>query len=265
MIDPEVALQLTCRLLGLWGTVNALQWWVDRHAWRIGGPLGMDLLSLTRSRLFAPHGPVGRLAAISLRLPLALQFAAALILLAAPVQGLRPLVLVALLASTWLLGLRARIDGADKMALVVTLGTLLQSTAHPALVLAGQWWIAGQLVLAYVTSGAAKLRLACWRDGSATIGALSSYGAGQRHVAAMLRRRGAAPLISWWLMLAECAFPLALLAPLPALLVVLGLFLLFHLATALVMGLNTYPWAFAAAYPSVVLAGGQLQAWMAGA
>ena len=67
-------------------------------------------------------------------------------------------------------------------------------------------------------------------------------------------------VLSWGVMLAEALFPLALLGPAPVLWGALGLFLLFHWATAWAMGLNTYPWAFSAAFPAALLLGDVVRA-----
>jgi hypothetical protein len=51
----------------------------------------------------------------------------------------------------------------------------------------------------------------------------------------------------------ELSLPLALVLPDPLALGLLGVGVLFHLSTAVVMGLNNFLLAFLAAYPSAVL------------
>ena len=72
--------------------------------------------------------------------------------------------------------------------------------------------------------------------------------------------RGLRGRSGWVVILAELAFPLALLAPAKVLFGVLALFALFHVGIAVAMGLDTYVWAFLAAYPSVLVIGAALRA-----
>lgn len=66
-------------------------------------------------------------------------------------------------------------------------------------------------------------------------------------------------VLAWGTILAEALFPLLLLAPPAVLGSVLAGFFVFHLAAAVFMGLNTYPWAFLAAYPATVAVSGMLR------
>ena len=90
--------------------------------------------------------------------------------------------------------------------------------------------------------------------------ALSSYIWGHRLPANLLRSNALALTLAWAVMLGEALFPLALLAPPEVLAAALGTMFLFHLATALFMGLNTYPWGFVTAYPAVFA----LSLWLRG-
>lgn len=264
MIEAAAILDLTCRALGAWGTISALQWWASRGDWRQGGPLGWDLLGLKRYRVPGAAALADKaFAPAAIRIAIAVQLVAALGLAVLPLPELRPLLLAMLLLSTWMLCLRSVTDGADKMALVVTMGALLQCLPDARAVLAGQAWIAGQLVIAYCTSGATKLRIADWRSGAAPARAMASRAWGHPFAARMLSDRKLAWAFAWALMLAELAFPLALLAPPVVLLGVLALLFAFHLATAVFMGLNTYPWAFLAAYPATYAAADALRGWLA--
>lgn len=265
MIDSATALELTCRMLGIWGIITALQWWASRADWEPGRPLGWDLLGLKRFRLPAAAALANAaFARPALCLAIALQVLASLALAVLPTSAATPVFLVLLLCATWLLCLRSVTDGADKMALVVILGALLQCLPDQRIVLAGQAWIAGQLTLSYCTSGAAKLRLADWRKGTAPAQAMASLAWGHRRAAKVLSHRGLALGFAWLLMLVETAFILALLAPAWLLLAVLAMFLAFHFATAVFMGLNTYPWAFLASYPSVLVFSTTMRDWLPG-
>ena len=60
----------------------------------------------------------------------------------------------------------------------------------------------------------------------------------------------------WLVILSETFFPLALFVPHGVLMLTLLAFFMFHAGNAYFMGLNTFVWSFAAAYPSVILLNG---------
>ena len=263
MIDPVAMLRLTGVALGLWGVLSAAQRWVDRRAWREGGALGWDLMGSRRSRLHGSTLLARSFAPGAFEALILVKFAASLLLTMLPISGW----LVPVLASLWivlqLLALRMPPDGADKMAAVVTAGTLLWTIGFtaglPPLVTAAVLWIGGQLTIAYATSGWAKLALPTWRNGRALTAAMASFGHGHRWAHAVTDRSAAAVAVAWALMLLEGSFPLLLLAPPTTVAAGLAFFFLFHLGTAVFMGLNTYPWAFLAAYPAVLVMSGLLR------
>ena len=264
MIASETLLRASCALLGLLGLLRGAQWLADLPRWAAGGALGWDLQGLRMgikgrstllARLYAPTGL--RILAILLMLDSAL-------LLALPPGPISIALLAAAVALILLFGQRGIPDGADKMATVGASGALLQAlgllSGNHTLVLAGGLWTGGQLTIAYFAAGASKLVLADWRSGVAPRAALSSYMWGSKLSAWGVSRPGAAFVLGWTVMLLETLFPLALLLPTPGLMVVLAGFFLFHAMIALVMGLNSYPWAFLAAYPATIWLGQWLRA-----
>ena len=267
MSDPAAYLGVTGLLLGIWGLLNAAQWIADLTQWRGGSALGWDLQRLRRGRIVQSRLIAAIFAPTGLAIVAAVQLLVSAVLIALPLAGAIPsaFLMGCFAAVTLTLALRAGPDGADKMALVVTSGALLQAIGihcnEPRLTLAGVLWTGGQLTIAYFAAGASKLLLAPWRSGTALSAALSSYMWGHRWSAAVVRQHRLAWLLAWLIMLIEVAFPLALLAPTAWLVAVLAGFLLFHLAIAVTMGLNLYPGAFIAAYPSVLL----LAQWLRGA
>lgn len=257
LIEPDAMVSAGGRLLGLWGMVTALQWLATTEQWRTGSALGWDLQGLRVSRLYGSLWLARIFAALGVRGVALSQLAASLSLCLTPSGWPALGALLVLAAATALLILRSSADGADKMAMVVMYGLLLQQLGavleQPMLALAGLWWAGGQLVLAYATSGIAKLTLADWRNGAAPRKALSTYLHGHRMAHRLLRQRSVALTVAWAVILIETLLPLALFAPLPVLAVMLAGMLLLHLMIAAAMGLNTYPLAFAAAYPSVLM------------
>lgn len=143
--------------------------------------------------------------------------------------------------------------GSDRMSLLILICLCL---AH--LLPAPHWreaafgYLAVQLVLSYVLSGAVKIVNPDWRSGRALrdVFLFSAY-----PVSEDLRRLAEWPrlllLMSWCVMLFELLFPLALLTQ-PALIAGLSIAAAFHLANACLFGLNRFFWAWLAAYPSIL-------------
>ena len=252
-------LRATCVLLGFWGLINAAQWFADLRQWSDGRALGWDLQRLRRGRLYRANFSRCLYNSTGLSILAGIQIITSVALMVTPFSVATIALLGCFAVATLLLALRGGPDGADKMAMVVATGALLQSFGvsfgEQRLVLAGVLWAGGQLTLAYFASGASKLLLAPWRQGDALEAVFSSYMWGHRCMAAIVRDRGTAKLLAWLVMLPELTFPLALLVPFNWLCAILALFFLFHMAIAVIMGLNHYPWAFLAAYPSVLLLG----------
>jgi hypothetical protein len=147
------------------------------------------------------------------------------------------------------------LDGADQMLSIALLGCGFGAafgdtaagfafTCYPAL----------QLLLSYLVSGTAKAVSPQWRSGSAIVGITGTIGYGHpgfhRLVSAHPRL---ALLVCWSVILFECGAPLLVFGGVPGVtLLVLG-GLAFHVGVAVIMGLNTFVWAFAATYPAVYL------------
>lgn len=254
MIPPAAAFAQTLHWmvlpLAVWCTLASLELLAVRRAFGPGGPLGSDITGLTRGRLTpAMLGPraLGLVAALRLAAGIALPFAG---------PATAPVLLVILGCTVLLAVACGGGDGADKIALVATLAALLISLGlwfdDRLLCLAGLAWAAGQVTIAYVTSGVAKLARGFWRDGSAIAAALTSYRSGNSVAAVIVQYRTFALALGWGVMVVEAAFPIALIAPWPVCYAILAILAAFHAATAIVMGLNTYPYAFIATYPCIV-------------
>jgi hypothetical protein len=145
-------------------------------------------------------------------------------------------------------------EGSDQMffVIVATLFLCANSLADDFVRLCGLGFIAGQSVLSYTASGVAKLISPTWRSGAATAGVLSTVGHGVPALGDLLYRyRWLAISTSWFVILFEVSFVLALFGPRVAIVYcVVGVS--FHLAIAYVMGLNLFLIAFPAAYPAVI-------------
>lgn len=184
-------------------------------------------------------------------------FVARGVLSLALMMGIAPSLTVAILLGIGVV-LLVRYDGpynggSDRMSLLIL---ICLCAAH--LAPAPYWqqvalaYLAAQLVLSYVLSGAVKIVNPDWRNGAALCDVFfySAYPASEAH-RGWARQPALLLVMSWAVMLFELAFPLALLTQTT---LVLGLTIaaLFHLANAYLFGLNRFVWAWIAAYPSIL-------------
>lgn len=259
MIATELLIRCSCALLGLWGMLHALQWFADLPRWRDGTALGWDLQRLRKSPFLRSHAVAWIFGDGGLQALVAGLLFASAALLVLPLMVLTIPLLAVFLLLVVALAQRSFTDGADKIVIVVASGALLQSAGlavgSDQLVLAGGLWTGGQLALGYFAAGASKVLLAGWRNGAVLRQVLTSYAWGRPWTAALVSKTGASLVLGWLIMGIETLFPLALFAPAPVLYGALAGMFLLHLAIAVVMGLNTYPWAFLAAYPSALFLG----------
>ena len=261
LADAAAALPAMRLLIAAWMILTAAHWWVSAGLFAPDGLMPWPALAAQRGRprlgRIRRHMSVTRLRAI-----LVIEVLAAIVL---AVDG-NPVVTIACLilliashAGLILLTGEFWADGAAKMGMIAMAGALIVAIGvcghDPAIVLAGIIVTGGQLTLSYAVAGFSKLAVAAWRDGGEFQRTMAAESWGHSFAAQLARHRPVALAASWGVMLLEAAFPLALLAPTPWLVAALALMLLFHVATAVLMGLNLFPWAFAAAYPAVLVLG----------
>jgi len=145
-------------------------------------------------------------------------------------------------------------DGSDQMTTQVYGALLLGYLPHTALALnAALWYIALQACLAYFTSGIAKAISPVWRAGGTVYRIFNTRTYGYEPVARFLKDRPRLnKFLDWSGFGVESIFPLALVVGFPAVLVFIAWGIAFHAMNALVMGLNSFFWAFCATYPAIV-------------
>lgn len=252
--------------LGLWLMLASVHWIAGASIFEPDGPIPWARL---------PGGPAlrwvrRRMSPRLMRTWMGLHLALAVALLFATAPWLATACLAAALLSHGgfiLLCGDHGASGADKIGLIVLAGTLIGtvglSVGDAGLVLAGCLVSGGQLLLCYMVAGVSKLRQPAWRSGTELAGVMRHAVWGAPWAAGLVQRRGVALFGSWALMLGEALFPLALFATEPVLIAALGAMLTFHIATAIVMRLTLFPWAFAAAYPAVLLLGHVVRGSMA--
>lgn len=146
-------------------------------------------------------------------------------------------------------------DGSDQMTtiLLVTFVLCCPPFATQTLWVLGIWFVALQSCLSYSIAGIAKLISAEWRGGTAVYDIFSTKTYGSRWAASLMKeRRWLKLFLCWSVMLTETLFPLVLFLPWPYALIFLGWGLVFHLLNAVIMGLNSFLWAFLATYPAIL-------------
>ncbi|MGC3983181.1 MAG: HTTM domain-containing protein [Steroidobacteraceae bacterium] len=142
--------------------------------------------------------------------------------------------------------------GSDRMTLLVLICLCAARLAPPRWQEIALGYLALQVVLSYFIAGWVKLRNPEWRNGRALrdVFEFSAY-----PVSDGLRRWADQPqllyLVSWAVMVFELLFPLALSSH-TALLIALGIAASFHLANALLFGLNRFFWIWIATYPCLI-------------
>ena len=109
-----------------------------------------------------------------------------------------------------------------------------------------------QLTLSYFQAGWVKLINPEWRSGKALaeVFSFSAYPVSES-LRALSKRNQLLFVASWGVIIGELLFPLALLNII-ALTVALGFTACFHLANAILFGLNRFFWSWLAAYPIII-------------
>jgi hypothetical protein len=181
-----------------------------------------------------------------------------LLVVAAPIASLpfslgMGLLVLTNLAFTW-----RRIwgdDGSDQMSSIILITIFLCVGPHstPFLLQLGLWFLALEACLSYTASGIAKIGSEQWRNGEAVFRILNTGAYGIPWVARFLEpRKRLNFLLAWSVVGVESLFPLVLILPEPWNWNFLVWGAIFHLMTAVVMGLNSFFWAFVATYPAIV-------------
>lgn len=148
-------------------------------------------------------------------------------------------------------------DGSSQISVIILAGlafTFLMPTPGPFHAV-GLYFIAAQAIFSYFAAGLSKLTNRFWRSGSALTFVLNTASYGQPTIGAILARRPRVALVAGWtVIVVEIAFPLALISPVWVLVAFLVAGALLHLATVLLIGLDTFFWAFTATFPAIIVA-----------
>ena len=159
----------------------------------------------------------------------------------------------------------AGMNGAEHLlsATVLALAPTYLLGTGPALA-AALGFVAFRALSEYASAGLTKLGdFRGWVSGRNLVLVFSSGAYGFRHLARVLRRWPTlAGMASVGVIGIEVAVPISILLPAPWTEHALALAFLFHLATGVFMGLNTFALAFAATFPAVLWLRDAMQVWI---
>lgn len=259
-IDIDLAYRMTSRIAGIAVIIGSLEEISLRKAYASGGVYDLRYIDAALRRRnaihvrtrFETHSRISTIWVVS-------RLIAALSLLLGPhtmVQMAVAWTVIALatvaVQGTHRLGGE---DGSDQMIaiLAISFSIALIFGACPGVLEAGLYFIGAQSVLAYTTAGVAKLLSPEWRNGMAVRGILSTRSHGTRWAATVVQQ---SPVLQyalcWSTIIFEIGFVSALFLPLPLLVALLVIGVMFHASIAVVMGLNGFFWAFVSTYPSAI-------------
>jgi hypothetical protein len=136
------------------------------------------------------------------------------------------------------------LDGSDQMQMVVWAGLAASSLVGWI----GIYFVAAQFLVAYLASGLAKAFGPTWRSGSALSQVLSTNAYGSKGLSQLVAIRPVGLVACWGVIVFEALGPVAALGLNPTVLLAFAAAaVLFHVSIAVVMGLNSFVWAFSAA------------------
>jgi hypothetical protein len=222
-----------------------LSWRVNRLA-RPGVTRVLRLAGLDRA--FDYPGVLGLIAGRALA-------ALAVVLTAAAGLDTRiPLLLTALLTALVTLRGPQGNDGSDQMASILVFAALIGEAAHSSFATAATLiFIAVEAAFAYATAGFLKAPLKGWRDGSFVLDVLRTGSFGNAWILKTFETWRLLPvLFGLGVAFGDSAIAFAALTPPMACLALLAFGLALHAGIAIVLGLNTFVWSFAATYPAIL-------------
>jgi hypothetical protein len=175
-----------------------------------------------------------------------------------PIQSVSGWILVSLLGLSLLISSLITYygsDGSDQMNMLIIITLVvchLPGVASTKLAVIGLWFIGLQACLSYCVAGIAKLVSSEWRASTAVKDVFSTKTYGSQKATIFLQKYPAGNVfLCWNVMIMETLFPLCLFLPWNYAVIFLIWGFTFHFFTAVIMGLNSFFWAFMATYPAL--------------
>jgi hypothetical protein len=245
------ALALTVRIASCGLVIAGLESYVAREVFTPGHPMARSVISMLH------HRPLSYAWDRTLKPLLLAQVASAVwLVIFGPASTFGAVALLILLGSVLAVQWRRTLggDGAEQMSILIVLAAVVAfvPTGSETVARIAVIFLVVQLMLSYATAGVVKLVSPSWRSEPILASILSTHRFGSSVIAEYLRRRPMlCVLLQWSVITLELGFSFALVLPLPGLFAFLLGGLCFHIACAVLMGLNTFLWAFPATYPCV--------------
>lgn len=170
---------------------------------------------------------------------------------------LQPVVLILLCITTWFINLRCRVglDGSDAMSFIIISILTASSFFQQGDIVrtASVIFVGGQVIWSYVAAGIFKAISPTWKKGLAVekIFSVSTYGT-EWATLFLQKNKIVSIILNWSVIIGECCFFLILFCPQEYTIFFLSLGIIFHIATAIIMGLNGFLWAFVSGYPAII-------------
>jgi len=255
MTESWLVVRIIAFIAGVFGVVSSFELLDIRDMYGEKGLMSRKVvrLHLNSIPLSKPLRPIlTRFTLVLLvRIPLGLSLAAL-----AVVGYVHPGVVLLLFGTDLLIQLRhtGGLSGAFDMGLV-TNGGLLVATLFPSsefITTAAILFIAAQGLLSYFIAGIAKLLGEEWRDGTAIEMIFSTESWGDDRVYELTERYPQTKLLGSWTVIGfECLFPLVLFVDSQFVGAFFAVGILFHVANAVLMGINSFVLIFPATYPAI--------------
>lgn len=262
--DPVVAATTTGRLVAVGVVIAAAELLVARRSlaptglfgWPVSRTAYPALLDRRRVWSSALGATLDRLARTrGTHALLACQLAIGAALVTATGSELTGPLLTVAAALSMLVGIRLPFgrDGSDQMRTVTLLVLAIPFlVGDPSTHRIAMWFLALNLMVSYLVAAIAKLAGAEWRSGTAIHLVLRTSGYGSPRLSRRLPTgRRWHRVVAWSVIGLELALAVSVVLPTPVLAGALLLGLAFHLGAAVLMGLNTFVWAYAGAYPAI--------------
>ena len=265
MLTIDDAARITAILVGIGILQSSLQLLLSLKEFRSSGLFDWSSRQiLTTSRGASRGWMVGRSGSVWLRVVVIIRVVCAVALII-PFQSnvLYGSYASAILLTSLFLAYQIRYgkDGSNQISFIILAGlafTFLLPTSSPFQPV-GLYFIAAQALFSYFAAGISKISNPKWREGSAMHSILNTATYGNFRTAALLNRRPwLGGFVGWSVILIEIAFPVAVVSPPGVLVTFLFAGALLHLGTAMLIGLDTFFWAFTATFPAIIFVHGVL-------
>lgn len=259
--DASTTVKATLLILAVGLLISGAQLVASRGTFARSGLLSLHTMRLRRAIRWSPWRFVGdwddsgwATAGVAM-----VKGAASVALVGAVASGRDPRLPLTMVAiCTSLLALRGiAVSGADRLMHISALALLVGIAAGTdASVRAALLFVAAVSCLVYLTAGLAKATYPSWRSGEVLRRIASTRFWSNERSAALVQRIPSTVLavVTRVGITIEVLFPLVLVMPIHVAVVGLAVGLCFHAATAAMMGLNLFVWAFLATYPAILFA-----------